>query len=313
MHSLEGELDELIAAGDANAAPAAALRRGQSRDSFSVAVELRIGLYGSVALIIGGIGILVRRHLEHIGPLALVIVLAVLAAGCYLPALRARRRGARPSGAADYLLLLGALIVSADLGYAELQFRWFGQDWSLHLLLLAAVHAAAAYYFQSRLVLSVALTALAAWFGIQRKPGTLVEWDLHTPELGARALACAAVILGWRLADARLNAGRFVAVLEHFAINLAFWGVLCWCWDGRLRVPGLLGLCVLTAIAVRGGLREGKEAFLVYGVGYAALALGGVVIERNADVPGAFMILVIVLSAAALLRYLHDRLRRASR
>jgi hypothetical protein len=58
----------------------------------------------------------VRRHLEHIGPLALVIVLAVLAVGCYLPALRARTRGARPGEAADYLLLLGALIVERRPG-----------------------------------------------------------------------------------------------------------------------------------------------------------------------------------------------------
>jgi uncharacterized membrane protein len=51
--------------------------------------------------------------------------------------------------------------------------------------------------------------------------------------------------------------------------------------------------------------------FAVYGVGYTALGLSivvGQVIELS-SLSGAVVVLVIVLTAAAVLRYLHDRLK----
>jgi predicted membrane protein DUF2157 len=159
MHSLEEELSELRSAGaidDATATRAMALER---RTIFSVFDELRVVLYTAVALVVTGVGILIKDHLDRIGPVTLMFVLALVGGACYVPAIREKLRGAAYSPLADYLLLLGALLVSADLGYAETQFHWFGANWSRHLLILTTVHAFTAYALESRLVLSVALVA----------------------------------------------------------------------------------------------------------------------------------------------------------
>ena len=312
MHSLEEELRDLRSAGALDEAAAERLIILDRRTVFCVFPELRAALYAAVALIIAGVGILIKEHLDRIGPLTLILVLALAGAVCYIPAVRAKLRSTARSTGADYLLLLGALIVSADLGYTESQLHWLGANWSRHLLLLAAVHGYTAYALDSRLVLSVALASLAGWFGIERGPGTLISWEFATPALGVRALLCATVMLGWRAIDRRANAAKFSDVFEHFAANLAFWGVLGWCWDASLRVVGVLALCALAAVAILNALRSRTESFAVYGVGYTALGLSVVVAQvTNLSLPGAILVLGIVLAAAAALRYLHDLLKDA--
>lgn len=312
MHSLEEELNELRSAGaldEASAARAIAIER---RTVFSVFQELRAALYAAVTLVIAGVGILIKEHLDRIGPVTLIFALALAAGAYYLPAVRARLRGAARSTAADYLLLLGALIVSADLGYAESQFHWLGENWSRHLLLLTALHGFTAYALESRLVLSVALASLAGWFGIEHAPGSVAAWQFATPALGLRALLCAAVILAWRAIDQRTNAARYREVFEHFAANLAFWGVLGWCSDAHLRFVGVLALLILAAVAIRKALRSGAESFAVYGMGYTAVGLSLVIAQlTDLTLLGATLVLGIVLTAAAALRYLHDVLKDA--
>src|SRR5438105_4617427 len=163
MHTLERELRELHAAGlidEPTTLRAVALDRGSI---FTLFEELRIALYGAVALITTGLGILLKENLERIGPITVICVLALAAAACYACAIRTHLRARTRSIGGDYILLLGTLILSADLSYGEFQFHWLGSNWSRHLLLLAALHAATAYVFDSRLVLSVALTSLAGW------------------------------------------------------------------------------------------------------------------------------------------------------
>lgn len=129
MISLESECLQIEAAGiiDAGvAARAAALEQGEV---FSVFEDLLFALYAAVAAIIAGVGLVVKDHLDRIGPMTVIAVLALAAAGCYATALRTYFKGEERSIGGDYLLLLGALIVSADLAYAESRFHWLGSDW----------------------------------------------------------------------------------------------------------------------------------------------------------------------------------------
>jgi hypothetical protein len=313
MYSLEAELQGLRAAGAVDEARASRMIAVERRAVFSVHDEIRATLYAAVALVVTGVGIIVNEHLDRIGPLTLVLVLALAAAACYLPSIRAKLRNASRSAAAEYFLLLGALILSADLGVAEAKLHWFGAHWSRHLLILAMLHALTAYILRSRLILSVALTTLAGWFGIYRDPGGIAVWHLGTSALSLRALLCAAVILLWRAIDERLNAARFREIFEHFAVNLSFLGALGWCSDGHDRVIGMLALFTLAAVALRTALRSGNEMFAVYGVGYTALG-GSIVVAQLLDLPslsGAVAILLIVLAATMVLRHLHESLKEA--
>jgi hypothetical protein len=311
VHSLEPEFRTLHAAGlidDATAARAVARARGEV---FSLHAELRITLYAGVLLVMAGVGIILARNLDRIGPLGIVLVIALVAAGCAVPAVRRRRAGRVPTVASEYLLLLAALLLSADLAYAERQFTLLGPSWSWHLLLLAAVHAAIAYACTSPLVLAASLTALAGWFGVGGTPSDVLFLSHSTPSLGARALACALVITAWRYADHRARPeSSFSDVFDHFAANLAFWGAIAWCLEWPWNLAGMSLLAVLSYLAVRRGLDTGREAFLVYGTVYAALGVCAAALPRISGTKASLgFALVVVSVAAAVLWRLRGRLR----
>lgn len=313
MHSLDPEIRQLYSEGildDATATRAIALERGEV---FSVHHELRLTLYAGVLLVTSGVGTILARHFDRIGPLTIVLAVALAAMACFIPALRAKRADRALSTAGDYLLLLGVLLVSADLGYVEHEFQLLGPSWSWHLLLLALFHAAVAYAFRSSLVLAASLTALAGWFGVASGSGLVPFEQMSTPELGARALACAAAIGAWRCADSRrIPATGFSPVFEHFATNLAFWSALAWCHPLPWLFAGLPLLAVVAGLAIRHGLESGREAFVVYGVVYSALGLCFAVVPRihGSTAAMSFVLLVVCIAAAALWQ-LRQRVRES--
>ena len=314
MHTLEPELRTLHAAGtidDATASRALALDR---REVFSLHHELLATLYVGVLLVMAGVGIILARNLERIGPLTLVLAIALAAAACAVPAMRAKAAGRPLTVAGDYLLLLAALLVSADLAYAERQFTLLGPLWSWHLLLLAVVHAAIAYAFASPLVLAASLTALAGWFGVGGRLGDVLFFSASTPALGARALLCAAVIAAWRHADRRARPGTsFSGVFDHFAANLAFWGAIAWCVEWPWLAAGLPLLAALAWASIRHGLDTGRESFLVYGIVYTAIGLCAAVAPRFDDTTASLgFVLIVVCTAATVLWQLRRRLRESA-
>jgi hypothetical protein len=311
VHTLEPEFRALHAEGlidDATAARALARARGQV---FSLYAELRTTLYAGVLLVMAGVGIILARNLERIGPLAIVLAVAVVAVACAVPAIRGRRGGRALTVAGEYLLLLSVLLLSADLAYAERQFTLLGPLWSWHLLILAVVHAAIAYAFASPLVLAASLTALAGWFGVGGTPGELMRVSYSEAEFGARALACAATITGWRYADLRARLqSRFTDVFDHFAANLAFWGAVAWCSEWPWLAAGLPLLAVLAFGTIRRGLAEDREAFLVYGTVYAAIGICAAALPHIHGTSSSLgFALVVVCTAAATLWWLRRRLR----
>jgi hypothetical protein len=311
MLTLEPELRILHAEGlidDATAARALARDRGQV---FSLHPELRATMYAGVLLVMAGVGIVLARNLERIGPLAIVLAIVLLAIACAVPAVRARLAGRALTDASDYLLLLTVLLGSANLAYAERQFTLLGPWWSWHLLLLAVVHASIAYAFGSSLVLAASLTALAGWFGVGGTPGDALYLSYSSPEVGTRALVCAAVIATWRYADRRARPGtHFSDVLDHFATNLAFWGAITWCLEWPWLAAGLPLLAALTYASVRRGLDMGGEAFLVYGTVYAAIGTCAAALPRLHGITASLgFVLIVVCFAATVLWKLRRRLR----
>ncbi len=311
MHTLEAEIRALHADGvidDATASRALAWDRG---DVFSLHLELRAAMYAGVLLAMAGVGLVLARNLDRIGPLAILFAIALAAVIAAVPALRARFANRPLTVVADYLLLLAALLASAGLAYAEREFALLGPLWSWHLLLLAVAHGALAYAFKSPLVLAASLTSLAGWFGLGGSVGDVLNLSHSTPALGSRALACAALITAWRHVDRRAPAGTtFSVVFEHFAVNIACWGALAWCLEWPWLAAGLPLLAVLAYVSVRHGLGTGREAFLVYGILYAAVGICVVVVPRlhGMTVSFGFVLMVVCIAAATLWR-LRRRLR----
>ena len=234
-----------------------------SREVFSIHAELRFLAWGGVMLIATGAGIILSKHLDEIGPAALAAIIGLAAAACYAWAWWKRSRAA--SLVDDYVLLLGALLLSSDVGFVEHQFHILGDVWPRHFLLLAVVHAVTAYLFDSRMVLSLSIAALAAWMGVERNVDVVFRADSET---AFRAMGCAVVVLIWRLINRRPS---FNEVFDHFIAHLAFLGGVL--LVGAEEWVGLFLTAVFAAIAVWVGFRRRAEAFVVYAWAYATVAV----------------------------------------
>jgi hypothetical protein len=310
MHTLEPQIRELESEGSDAAAITLPLAL-ESRSVFSVHRELLFALYGSVAAIVAGVGLLVKNNFDRIGPITLLATLLAGAGLCYFITARAQLREQARSLAGDYVLLLGALLLSAALGYAEIRFHWLGVSWSRHLLLLAAIHLITAYAFDSRLVLSVALGSFAGWLGVDAQLSNLWDLQYSLRSLGCRSLICAAVYLAGREIHRRVRSSRnFLEVYEHFAVNFAFWGLLSLSFAVDTRWVGLALLLALALCVGRIGLRKSRELFVLYAIGYAAFGLCSVESQLLRDeLLTAVAWLVTLVVAIALLWRLRAQMR----
>jgi hypothetical protein len=301
MVTFEREISALEADGRLDAATAARLRAIERREIFSVYPELRALSWAGVMLVVAGVGVLVGKNLDRIGPVTLAVAIAFASAACYAYAAW-RLKSQRTSLVDDYVLLLGALLLSADLGYIEAQFELLEQGWPRYLLLLAFVHGAGAYVFGSRTLLALSISALASWIGIEQRFTRAVDTlSFHHAETAGRMYACAAIVLAWRLVDQRVRGAReFERVFDHFVANFALFGSLVLVFDAPYRMAGTVLTLAVAGAVVSYGMRQGSEAFVLYAYAYAVVAVDVFVVTLLRS-PTLGLLFLVVSTIAAII------------
>ena len=162
----------------------------------SVRLEIRALLYAGVLLLTSGVGLLVKEHRQDIGPWAIAGGIALAAAACLVWVIRKAPPFSwgevpSPNVAFDYVLLLGLLLFASDLAYVEVEFALLGPKWPHHLLVVGVVYLLGAYLWDSRTILGLALTTLAAWRGVS---ASLIRGSLGVGD--ADSLRASAIVLG---------------------------------------------------------------------------------------------------------------------
>jgi len=309
-------LDELEGAGVLSGEQATLLRRIYGRELFSVHWELRLLLYAGILTLTTGVGLLIAKHFASIGHLALLAAIALGCAVCFTYCLR--RGGGfspeavpAPDAAYDYVLFLGCLLLGTFQGYLELRYQLLAHYWSWWLLGSGLLYLLSAHYFDNRLVLSLALSALGAWLGVKTSLLGAGRWETalrgNTLLFGAAVVAAGAaqVRLGWKR--------HFLPVHLHLGVNLLLAALVS---GVDSRTQGLFYLAGLLAAGAGSGLyaqRARSFAFLLYAVLYGYLGVTIFVLERGRwDVEGVLLYFLVTAAAlvAALVAF-HRRFRSA--
>lgn len=296
-------LADLEAQGLLPPAQVAAIAEDERIRPFSLHFELRALLYLGVVLLAGGLGVLVYQHLDSIGHEAIIAFVALAMSASFFYAARHRPdftwgEAPRTSIAADYLLLLGCLLFLVLEGYLQVQYQVFGTRYGLVTLLPAVIFLALAYRYDHRGVLSLAITAVAAWVGVSVAPLAMFKQGSFPDEI----LEGPGLVLGVALVAAGL-ASEYLNKKRHFAYtylalgsNLALLAASALLFDDNSRkLLWLLLVVGLSAGLVWYARRTQSYLFLLLGVAYSYVALTYALITiLGPSSEGTWLFLIIV-------------------
>ena len=304
MLSFEREIVQLRDEGLLRGELAAALIARERREIVSVYAEVRALAWIAVMLVATGAGILVSKNFDRIGPLAIALAIGAASAACY--AWCAVRKSRHHASTFDpYILLLAALLLSADIGFIESQWHLLGDQWPRHFVVLAVVHGVTAYVFRSQALLSLSIAAIASWLGIER---TLNTWFTSNIAMAERAFTCAAIVGVWRVVN---RVREFERVFDHFIANLVLWGGLILVFQRDTRVIGALVVIVFAAVTIGYGFAHREELFVLYAFVYGVIAVDALAIDiLHDEAITLFYLIVSTIAAIVALFVIHARFRR---
>jgi hypothetical protein len=216
-------LADLEAQGLLPPAQTVAILEDERTRPFSLHYELRALLFLSITLLVGGLGVLVYQHLDSIGHEIIVAVITLAMVGSFSYAHSHHTpftwgEVLRTTIATDYLLLFSCLLFLVLEGYLQTQYELFGTRYGLATVPPAVLFFYLAYRFDHRGVLSMAITALAAWVGVSVAP-----FALFTQGFPAEALSAPGLLLGLGLVAAGLGS-ELLRRKPHFAYTYMLLG-----------------------------------------------------------------------------------------
>lgn len=296
---------------------AALFHRVARRKLVSIRLEIRALLYVGVLLLTSGAGLLVKEHHREIGPWAVAIGIGLAAAACLVWVIRKAAPFSwgevqSPNVAFDYILL-GLLLFASELAYVEVQFTVLGPNWAHHLLVVGAVYLVAAYVWDSRTVLGLALTTLAAWRGVSLSLISGSLWAADAGRLRSSAIALGALYVAAAALSVLLKRKLHFEEVFANAGLLLFLGALV---SGVVDDETAWGLWLAALLVVAGvvmwlSFHLGRSRYFAQGVVAAYIGLLRLLFEpfRYASSLPFFLAALLGLGVLAFIFAAHRRMK----
>ncbi len=264
---------------------------GLSRGApFSLYLELHVLLYAGVLAFVAGLGWTVTTWSQQLGDVLILTLLSAILAGC-LGYCFSRAPDWSPSETRspnlvfDYVLYLGSLTWSVELAYIENRFHLLSGQWDLYLLATAGLFFFLAYRFDNRIVLSLALSALAGWFGL-----TISHWPSRQDETYRHYAILYSLILGvaGTVLDRRGLKAHFHGTYLNIAANVLFWAVLSGIFSMQSYGGWLLALLAACGASLAWGLVRRQFVFVAYAAVYGYVGVSSIFL-RSLTAPTAVL------------------------
>ena len=255
------------------------------KERFSDLVELNVLLYLGVLSLAAGVGWTINTYFADLGDAAILIGLtALLMSSLYYCFSH------EPGMVVDYILYLACLTLAAELAYIEARFEVLRDHWDYYVLLSAFVYFFFAYRFDNRLVLSLALSTLAAWFGVKISRFDLISSD----SLRAAAIGYGLIVSGGGLLLAHHGIKKhYLETYLHVGANVLFIALVSGAIDRNANWMYLPGLVVLAVVSIRAGLHFRRFVFVVYGTIYGYIGVSGEILRRLGTDTAALSYIVV--------------------
>jgi len=265
-----------------SAKQAALLADLHEKRTYSICRELRFLLYIGILLVIAGAGLTVKQYFAQLGDPAIITTLTVCAVAawvyCFLRGgTFAKEQVPAPDIAFDFILFFGCAFYSLDVAYLETHFSLLGAEWKNHLLVSAALFLFLAYRFDNRLVLSLALSTLAAWFGFtlsgQRYFSFAEYYRLY-------AILYALMALGVGMLFHRLAFKKhFFDIYLNFAVHFLCLALIAGVADRKFWPPYFPALILACALLAFHAVRMRRFLYMLYALIYGYIGVSIVLVD----------------------------------
>ncbi len=208
----------------------------------------------------------------------------------------------------DYVVYLGCLLWSVELAYIETRFHMLAAQWDLYLLVTAGLFFFLAYRFDNRLVLSLALSSLAGWFGL-----TISRWPANQDEVYRRYAILYGLMTGGAgaLLSYRQLKAHFLGTYLNLAANVVFWAILSGVFEFQSSTVWLLGLLAACAASLAWGIKRREFAFVAYATVYGYIGVSSILLREMSDT--TTILFYFVIAGLAMLTGLARIARRFAR
>jgi hypothetical protein len=277
------------------------------KERFSVFLELNVLMYLGVLSFVAGAGWTVQTYFANLGDAAIISSLTFLVGASFYYCFSrvkpySNLQVESPNLGFDYILYLGCLLFAVELGYLETHFHLLESQWDYYLLFSALVFFAGAYRFDNRFVLSLALSTLAAWFGIRTFRLELIT----VSAVRLSAIVYSGISFGTGVWLHRANIKKhFLETYLHIATNVLLAALVSgvaqnaspWYLPASLAASALSFWC---------GVRYRRFAFVAYGILYGYIVVSVEVLKASHGVTsvlayfflsGAIVVLGMILLA----------------
>ena len=268
--------------------------------------ELRTAVYLGVLLVAAGVALTVREYFARLGDIAIIgsLTTVCLAAFsyCFLKGGPYSHEAVEsPNILFDYVLLFGCTCFATAIGYVETQFDVLGRLWIHYLLLSASLFFFLAYRFDNRLVLSMALSTLAAWFGFQLSDA----FEAFHRYYRESAIANSAVSFGLGIALYRAGIKRhFLHVYLNFAVHFLLAALVAGVFEHRFSSWHLPALALAAAAVAVYSVRSRRFLYMLYAILYGFAGANALAI-RFIDSTGTMFLYGIGTSLAVIWLIFH--------
>jgi len=265
----------------------------------SLYYELRLVLYLGIMLLTGGLGYLAYENIGSIGYILLMLLMAGLIAFGYYYILKKSKpysvfKVDHGSVYLDYLVVLIALLIIGLFSYVQIYFDLIEIPINWTSLISAALFFYMAYRFDNKILLSMAITALIATFGLTITPVGWIkgEW-FQTTHLYIISIVSGIglVVLGYYLAKKSIKQ-HFLFSYQNYGLLLFYVGLLSAIFDSHNGILYALITSVASVLILIYSWETKQFLFFLYSMLTAYIAVTFLVFNWLTETDSGFILMM---------------------